>query len=183
MSTLKNKIISRIIELEGGYVNNPSDSGGETNFGITEKVARKNGYAGPMVAMPYQVAFDIYCRRYWDVLRLDDVEDISVAIAAEVADTAVNMGPRRAALFLQRSLNVLNRKGYDYTDLVVDGVVGDATIGALRSFYHRRGSKGVIVLETMLNCLQGAFYVELAERREKDEEFIYGWFSHRVGLA
>lgn len=183
MSTLKNKIISHIIEIEGGYVNDPNDSGGETNFGITEKVARQNGYKGPMVAMPYQVAFDIYSRRYWDSLRLDEIEDISVAIAAELADTAVNMGVSRAGTFLQRCLNVLNRQGYDYADLKVDGLVGNATLSALRSFYHRRGSKGLITLKTMLNCLQGAFYIELAERREKDEAFIYGWFTNRVGLA
>jgi len=31
-----------------------------------------------------------------------------------------------------------------------------------------------------LNCLQGAFYVELAEKREKDERFVYGWLLNRV---
>jgi len=35
-------------------------------------------------------------------------------------------------------------------------------------------------LYKMLNALQGAYYIELAERREKDEDFIYGWFKHRV---
>jgi hypothetical protein len=41
-------LIDALIEREGGYVNNPADKGGATNFGITEAVARANGYAGPM---------------------------------------------------------------------------------------------------------------------------------------
>jgi hypothetical protein len=32
----------------------------------------------------------------------------------------------------------------------------------------------------MLNSLQGSSYVEIAERREKDEKWIYGWFKNRV---
>ena len=41
---MKTKIINEIIGVEGGYVNDPSDSGGETNFGITVAVARQFGY-------------------------------------------------------------------------------------------------------------------------------------------
>lgn len=37
---MKDKIINEIIRVEGGYVNDPRDSGGETNFGITVAVAR-----------------------------------------------------------------------------------------------------------------------------------------------
>ena len=182
MPSIKNKIIADIIRVEGGYVNDPNDSGGETNFGITERVARENGYDGPMVELPYQFAFEIYQKKYWDVLRLDDVENISVSLAAELADTSINMGASRAATFLQRSLNVLNRQGVDYPDVEVDGRVGDATIGALRAFYRRRGTKGIVVLQNMLNSLQGAFYVVLAETRVKDEDYVYGWFANRVGI-
>ncbi|MEO6224401.1 MAG: glycosyl hydrolase 108 family protein, partial [Sphingomicrobium sp.] len=45
-------IIGRLIDREGGYVNNPADKGGPTIFGITEAVARAQGYAGPMRTMP-----------------------------------------------------------------------------------------------------------------------------------
>ena len=41
---LKEKIISEIIRIEGGYVNDPSDSGGETRYGITKAVALENNY-------------------------------------------------------------------------------------------------------------------------------------------
>jgi len=39
-----------------------------------------------------------------------------------------------------------------------------------------------LVLCRALNCLQGAYYIELAERREKDERFVYGWLKNRVVL-
>jgi lysozyme family protein len=49
---------------EGGYSNNPNDSGGETMWGVTDRVARANGYAGPMKDMPREVAKNIYFASY-----------------------------------------------------------------------------------------------------------------------
>lgn len=180
MSPLKQQIINAIIEREGGYVNDTADSGGETMHGITVAVARENNYHGPMEQLPRALAFDIYAARYWDPLKLDQVEQIAGPIAEEMADTAVNMGVGRAGTFLQRSLNVLNDSQAHYGDIAVDGDVGNRTMEALSSFIALRGSDGIIVLHRMLNALQGAFYVELAERREKDERFIYGWYRARV---
>ena len=111
MSQLKIDTISHIIKVEGGYVNDPNDSGGETNWGITVRVACEYGYMGAMIDMPRSVSFDIYSSMYWDALSLDDIEARSHKIAKELADTGVNMGVGRASEFLQRSLNVLNNKG------------------------------------------------------------------------
>ena len=176
---MKAKIINEIIRVEGGYVNDPLDSGGETNFGITVATARANGYNGVMSSMPRSVAFDIYSTKYWDAVKADDIATLSEATAAEVVDTSVNMGPKRAGIFLQRSLNVLNDQSRAYADLVVDGAIGPATIRALTMYLARRDEETIV---KMLNCLQGAYYVELAERREKDERFVYGWFKNRVSL-
>jgi len=178
MTTLKNEIINDIIRVEGGYVNDPSDSGGATNFGITEVVARSYGYTGDMRDLPRETAYDIYVAKYWDAIRADDIVELSEAVAAEVVDTSVNMGPHRAGKFLQRSLNVLNNRGSSYPDLVVDGNIGPASVSALTMYLNARDESTLV---RMLNCLQGAYYVELAERREKDERFIYGWFNNRVG--
>lgn len=179
MVTLKERIINTIIDVEGGYVDDPNDSGGETNFGITLQVARANGYFGPMRDLPRPLAYDIYAAKYWDAVSGDALSALSDHVAEEVVDTAVNMGPGRAGRFLQRALNVLNRQEDIYLDLKVDGAIGPATIGALKSYLAVRDE---LPLVRALNCLQGAFYIELAERREKDEAFVYGWLKNRVKI-
>ena len=175
----KSDIINAIIDVEGGYVDNASDSGGETNFGITYDVARSNGYRGDMIHMPIIFAFKIYSEKYWDSVCGDLILELSESVTEEVVDTGVNMGTGRAAEFLQRSLNVLNSKQSLYNDLTVDKDIGPATINALKAYLSKR-DEGVLV--KMLNCLQGSFYVELAERREKDEDFMYGWFKNRIEI-
>jgi len=176
----KTKIINQIIAKEGGYVYDPKDSGGETKYGITLKVARQNGYKADMIDFPRWLAFSIYEDMYLKVIQFDDIAKLSNKIAKELADTSVNMGQRRAGQFLQRSLNVLNRNEKDYKDVVVDNIIGKKTLKTLKKFLKKRGPKGEEVLFKMLNTLQGAFYIELAERRDKDERFIFGWFDNRV---
>ncbi len=176
---MKNHIINRILEKEGGYVNDPSDSGGETNHGITVQRARAYGYHGPMRDMPVSTARHIYELMYWHSVRGDTLVRLSPSVAAEVVDTAVNMGPARAVAFLQRALNVMNRKQRLYEDIEVDGLMGAMTIHALKKYLATRSDK---VLCKALNCLQGAAYVRLAERRVKDERFVYGWIKERVKL-
>lgn len=176
---MKDKIIDRIIKVEGGYVDDPSDSGGETNFGITIALARRFGYVGAMRDLPRSVAFDIYTAKFWNVIKADDLAKLSELVTEEVVDTSVNMGPSRAGKFLQRALNVLNKRGSLYLDVAVDGAIGAATISALRAYLDSRDEE---TLAKALNCLQGAYYITLAERREKDERFVYGWLKNRVKL-
>ncbi len=178
--SIKQKVIDGIIDREGGYVDDQDDSGGETRWGITKKVAKRYGYRGDMRDLPRETAFDIYDQRYWQAMRLGKIEKISPKIAEEIADTGVNMGVARAGDFLQRSLNALNNRGAHFKDLHVDGVIGRRTLKALSKHIKKRPKNGVTVLLRMLNSLQGAFYISLAERREKDEKFIYGWFLNRV---
>ena len=179
MSDLKKKIIEEIMKAEGGYVDDPNDSGGETNYGITEAVARANGFSGDMHSLPPEVAFNIYSSKYWDSVCADDLLAVSEALASEVVDTAVNMGPGRAGKFLQRCLNSLNNRADLYGEVVVDGDIGPGTVAAVRCY---AAARDVSVMVKALNCLQGAFYIELAERREKDESFVYGWLRARVNL-
>lgn len=177
---LKDQIIDEIIGREAGYVNDPDDSGGETKFGITVKIARNYGYHGPMRDMPRSVAERIYADWYWYSPHLDEIEKIDPAIAGEMADTGVNMGTGRAGTFLQRALNAFNRLGELWPDLVVDGAVGSRTIAALQSYYSYRQADAGPVLLAALNALQGAAYIDLVEKREKDEKYVFGWFRNRV---
>ncbi len=182
------QLLEELIAREGGFVNNPADRGGPTNWGITEAVARAQGYSGAMRALPRDEAKEIYRRLYWLRPRFDAVAEISPAIAAELFDTGVNMSPAVAATFLQRALTALNRNGKDYPDLVPDGQIGVGTLAALKAFLKVRGgafgtrtATGETVLLRALEALQGERYIRLAETRPANEAFLYGWLANRVG--
>lgn len=169
--------INAVLRNEGGYVNDPKDRGGETNFGITKAVAVQNGYTGDMRNLPVNLAYDIYYKQYVKAPKFDQVGEMSPWIAGELIDTGVNMGPRQAALMLQRALNVLNNQGADYPDLDVDGLLGPGTLRALKTFLSKRGAEGEKRLLALLNALQGERYVSLCEGRAANEKFMYGWLA------
>lgn len=170
-------IIEDVLRTEGGYVNDARDAGGETNFGITIATARQNGYTGPMRNMPRDFAKEVYRRQYVVAPGFDKIAGISMPIAAELVDTGVNMGQKVAATFLQRALNGLNSQGRDYADIAVDGMAGAGTRAALQAYLAKRGTTGEQRLLTLLNALQGARYLELAEGRAANEAFLYGWLA------
>ena len=189
-----NALIDALIEREGGFVADRADRGGPSRFGITEAVARANGYRGAMRALPREEAAAIYKRLYWLRPRLNEVASRSGRIAEELFDTGVNMGPAVAVTFLQRALTALNRNGKDYPDLVPDGRIGSRTLAALDTFLDLRGSSptvgvgggdqqttGETVLLRALEALQGERYLRLAERRPANEAFLYGWLANRIG--
>lgn len=172
-------VIAETIGIEGEYSNNPSDRGGPTRWGVTESTARAHGYKGDMKDYPKESAALVYAVSYIDKPKFDQVYDVSPLLGKEMIDTGVNMGPHAATIFLQRSLNVLNLQGRIYLDIAADGNLGPASLGALRAYLAYR-KNGVTVLLRMLNALQGAKYIELAEKDKKQEDFIHGWFTNRV---
>lgn len=172
-----------LLGIEGGEVDDPDDSGGHTRWGITERIARAWGYEGPMSALPLTTARVIYRGHFWDVMRCSDVHATSPALAGELFEQGVNMGCSRAVSHLQRWLNALNDRGSLWGDMQADGLMGAITLAALRSFHQRRGVEGLEVLYTAMNSLQAAWYLELAERREKDEKFLWGWLRARVARS
>lgn len=176
---MKREIINEIIKTEGGYVDDPADSGGATKYGITEETARRYGYGGTMASLSRDLAFRIYEDRYWLSVSGDELAELSGPVVREVVDTGANMGTTAAVRILQRALNVFNDRGRLYADIKPDGIAGPATVGALRAYLAHRDERALV---RALNCLQGARYIELAERREKDERFVYGWIKNRVTL-
>lgn len=170
----------RLIGVEGKYSNDPSDSGGETMYGITVAVAQANGYLGPMRLMSLDTARSIYKTQYWDINRLDDVAQLSPRVAEEVFEAGVNSGTARAATWLQRGLNVLNDGQSRWPDLTADGQIGPLTVAVLKTALKR--PQGELVILRALNALQGNHYITLAEARPKDERFVHGWIAHRVEI-
>lgn len=102
-----------ILSNEGGYSDDADDPGGKTMHGITERVARENGYHGAMQDMPIQIAANIYRVRYWDAARCDEYP---WPLSLFVFDAAVNQGVLPAVKMLQATLST-----------VQDGIVGQTT--------------------------------------------------------
>lgn len=106
-----------LIGSEGGYSFNPTDPGGETMWGITARVARRNGYLGDMKVLPRDTAKGIAEHEYWMPARCDDLPAL---LRFQMLDAAYNSGPQQATLWLQRAVGVHD-----------DGIIGPATLSAV----------------------------------------------------
>lgn len=182
----KDSIIASVINLEKGYVNDPDDRGGETNFGITIAVAKENEaflrknfkWDGTVRNLTKPMATAIYEKKYWAALKLDDVYNISPLLADKLFDISVNMGTKRAGMWLQQALNAFNRKAKDYKDIVADGVVGAKTIEALEHLIKIRGNKEATrnLLKALLS-FQGVHYINVSLDNPDNETFTWGWYN------
>jgi len=107
--------------IEGGYINNPADPGGETNFGICKRsypdVDIKN--------LTRDGAKAIYARDYWAPIHGDELPE---PVALVAFDCAVNQGVGTAVKVLQEALA---NQGY-LPDSAVDGRLGPQTLEALK---------------------------------------------------
>ena len=175
-------MIETTIGKEGGYSNHPADHGGPTKWGITERVARANGYHGDMRELPRDRAVAIYRAEYAIRTGFAAVAEISPAVGEELFDTGVNMGVTVPALWFQMALNALNNGGALYADIREDGDVGPGTLATFRAYRKARGAEADHVMLKALNALQGARYIELSRSRAANEAFAFGWLRTRVGF-
>lgn len=117
MSLSFKQIFDRLIGHEGGYVDDPRDPGGETNWGVTKRTAQANGYTGAMKTMTRQQAYEIYRRAFWLRYNCEQMPD---AVAYQFFDAAVNHGFGNASRMLQRAVGVLD-----------DGIIGKYSLEAI----------------------------------------------------
>jgi len=105
----------RLLGHEGGYVDDPRDPGGETNWGIS-----KRAYPNVDIkALTQDAAKAIYRRDYWAPVRADELPEV---VRFDVFDAAVNHGVSQSAKWLQRAAGAQP-----------DGVIGAQTIGSARA--------------------------------------------------
>ncbi|MEN3012875.1 MAG: glycosyl hydrolase 108 family protein [Dictyoglomus thermophilum] len=84
-----------ILEVEGGYVNDPRDKGGETKFGIS-----KRSYPNLDIKnLTIEKAMEIYKKNYWDALSLNKYP---FSIAFILFDTAIHCGKDTAIALMKR---------------------------------------------------------------------------------
>lgn len=169
-------MLAAVLAVEGGYVNNKADPGGETNMGITKAVAMHNGYHGPMRALPRDIAEGIYYQQYIVAPGYAPMIPIDAPVTEELFDTAVNMGPPRPSRWFEQSINSLCG-----TRLAVDGRVGPAVVSAYSTCQARLGPAPLCV--AMLNDLdaaQRAEYGRLVRVNPRLQVFYRGWIAHRI---
>lgn len=117
---------------EGGYVNHPSDPGGPTNRGVTQRVydAYRKYYGQKQRSVKHiddsEVA-EIYNKHYWKLIRGDS---LPIGLDYAVFDFAVNSGVSRATRYLQRLVGVED-----------DGVLGVISLAAIENCYKTDKSK------------------------------------------
>ena len=88
--------VAFVLQQEGGYVNNPDDTGGATNFGISQRAYPNLDIEN----LTREQATTIYYRDYWVP---SGAENLPQALALVHFDTAVNLGVHRALALLDES--------------------------------------------------------------------------------
>ncbi len=150
------KAIENTLKHEGGYVNDSSDNGGETNFGISSKsypnIDIKN--------LTMDEAKYIYQRDYWNKLNADTIESQSVANA--LFDTAVNMGVSTSAKLIQKILEVKE-----------DGAIGKITLKKLNEVDEK-----LLLSEFKIEKIKR--YALLVKKRPANKKFLLGWINRTV---
>ena len=117
------KAFAKTVAAEGGYVNNPNDSGGETYMGITRKNYPKlkmwatidklknvlskrdlNSKLSKDEDIQKEVK-EVYKKNYWTPLKLDLIN--SQRVANEFFDISVNCGTKAAIKSMQRTADLV----------------------------------------------------------------------------
>tara|TARA_B100000424_G_scaffold269161_1_gene265502 strand:- start:3294 stop:3776 length:483 start_codon:yes stop_codon:yes gene_type:complete len=154
MSTFE-QCIDHVLKHEGGYVDDPKDLGGETNFGIS-----KRAYPDlDIKSLTKEDAKAIYKKDYWDRYKIEKMpEDLRYIYF----DMVLNMGYRNAAKVMQRAANAKNSAR---ERIKVDGMVGPATRKAVSKVELDR-----VRSERVLH------YARLVIKKPEQHRFWFGWY-------
>ena len=163
--------INKVLENEGGYINDPDDPGGETNFGITK--ADLESYASEL-GLPLDIkditrieAEYFYKKVYWEKYNYNAID--SLPIATKIFDMAINMGPSEAHKLAQKSLTYCGYRGTK-----IDGILGIKTLESINRIC-------LIGLENDFHdelADQSCWYYEyLVEEKPELKKFLDGWLK------
>jgi lysozyme family protein len=163
------QIIADIIRREddpnnpGVITNDPSDSGGRTQYGISEN-AHPEAWEDGEVTVPESHA--IYLTKY--VLPFQGIEDAQ--LLNQLVDMGVPSGPTAAIKTLQQIVGVN-----------ADGQLGPRTLAAVSNYpagkFFGVPVPGFVLLNLRFRDARTLFYAALAKRRPKDLKFLLGWIN------
>ena len=152
--------LARILKHEGGYVNDPLDSGGRTNLGVTQRVWEE--FVGhpvteaDMKALTPEKIAPMYKLKYWNP---SYCEVLPKGLDYVVFDFAVNAGTGRSVKTLQQAIRC-----------VADGVIGPKTMAAIND----ANPKDLI---TKFSDARADFYQGIVARKPDQARFIKGWLN------
>lgn len=168
-------IIQVVLKHEGGYVDDPDDRGGATNWGVTQAVYEN--YVGykcdkeEIKKMTQETAEEIYFEKYWKPSR---AEKLPAEIRQTYFDMVVNHGQGGAVKILQQACN--NKRKPD-NQIAVDGGIGPNTIRAAKN-----------LKDWELQVERSGFYWNLVfdgsryTKRTSQVKFIRGWIRRCFNL-
>ena len=153
-----NEIIEKVLEHEGGYVNDKDDLGGETKYGITKRFYPNLD----IKSLTREQAKEIYYKDYWIPSK---AKLLPKELRYPYFDCVVNTGQRRAVKILQQACN--NKNTFEIKE---DGLIGAATISACKKLEADRFVSYRIL-----------FYSLLISENPTQEKFWYGWYKRAKG--
>ena len=173
------KAILITLKHEGGFVNDPVDPGGATNWGMSIRFLTRDagdsdgdGFmdgdldkdgdidVDDIKNMTVEQARKLYRIHFWDKYGYDKIIDF--VVAARVFDMTVNMGPKQTGKIVQRALN---NCGYR---LKVDGAIGNMTFSAINCTDPE-------ILMAEIRQEHAQFYLDLIAAKPKFEKYRNGW--------
>ncbi|MGR3759551.1 holin-associated N-acetylmuramidase [Roseobacteraceae bacterium NS-SX3] len=160
------EIAEAIVTREGGYVEDPDDPGGATNYGVTVHTLRRLGLdltgdgrvdSQDVRRLGRGQAVEIFLRHYYEAPRIGDLPE---ELQASVFDMYVNAGAN-AVRILQRLLGAM---GYA---LAADGMIGPQTAGAA----HQAARVDADALRDAYGVARRNYYFRLADRRPASRKY------------
>lgn len=154
-----NKAVSETIEREGGLTSDPSDSGGTTRYGISQRAYPDENILGLTVDR----AKFLYKRDYWDKIMGDNLVD--QGIAELLFDSCVNIGVKTAIILAQRVLGVDD-----------DGIIGQKTIYALNT-------QNAIVFNNAFTLRKIEYYINIIKKKPGQLKYAVGWIDRTLKMV
>jgi len=160
------QIASEIVDREGGFVNDPNDPGGATNFGVTIHAMRRLGLdldgdgdvdETDVRALPRERAVEIFIAHYYRAARIDRLPE---ALQPAVFDMQVNAGSN-AVRILQRLLREMGH------EIAVDGIIGPQTIAAAQAAQDSAGQH----LIDAYGIARRNYYYRIGDRRPASRRY------------
>ena len=152
--------IAIVLKHEGGFVDDPDDPGGATNWGISTRFLREVGDPRDAVNLSKEDAILLYRNHFWDKYNYSGIQDQDVA--NKVMDSSVNMGPAASHKIFQRALRACGNPIKD------DGLIGSKTLTAAKEV-------SLVALKAAMRSEMAGYYRSIISKKPRMAKYKRGW--------